>query len=144
MSGITAHEECVLAYNTFKLQNSTKGEKFRYIIFRIKDEKIKIDKKGAHTETWEDFVDALAAEEKDGAYGICDFHTTNLEGRQFDKIIFVQWTPDTLPVRSKMLYGSTCEAFKGELGNGIAHAIQASGVDDLDEDDIVSMVTKGN
>ena len=41
-----------------------------------------------------------------------------------------------------MLYGSTCESFKSELGSGIAHHIQACGYDDVAEDKVKSVLLK--
>jgi hypothetical protein len=48
-----------------------------------------------------------------------------------------------LPIKKKMLYGSTRESFKGQLGGGIAFTIQATDISDLDEDEVAEMVRKG-
>jgi hypothetical protein len=66
------------------------------------------------------------------------------EDRKLQKIIFVAWAPDTgLPVKAKMMYASAREPFKQQLGSGLAYVIQATALDDLDEDDISEMVKKG-
>jgi hypothetical protein len=53
-------------------------------------------------------------------------------------------TPDSnLPIKKKMLYGSTRESFKSALGGGIAFTIQATDIGDLDYDEIAEMVKKG-
>mmetsp|Transcript_15486 Transcript_15486/g.25338 ORF Transcript_15486/g.25338 Transcript_15486/m.25338 type:complete len:141 (-) Transcript_15486:1281-1703(-) len=140
MSGIGCEEECVEAFNKFKLQNNSKGEKHKYIIFKIKDEKIKIDKKGPADSTWDDFASELAGDE--GAYGIFDYHFALDDGRQLDKIVYVQYTPDKGNVRSRMLYAATNESFKGELGSGISHAIQATSIADLEEESILALLKK--
>lgn len=113
------------------------------MMFRIVGEKIKLVKEGGESESWSDFVEALSDDDKDGAYGIFDFHTEAGEGRILEKIIFVAWSPDTLPVKSKMLYGSSREGFKSELGSGIAYVIQATDIADLEEDVVTAMVVKG-
>jgi len=61
-----------------------------------------------------------------------------LDGREQQKLVFVAYTPDSLPVKQRMLYGSTRESFKSELGSGIHYTVQASSIDDLDLDRIVS------
>jgi len=145
MSGITCTDNCVEQYNAFKMQNSKKGAvKRAYIIFRIKDEKIVIAEEGAEDASWSDFVGDLAGDKKDGAFGLFDFKVKTDDGRELAKIVFVSWTPDSgLPIRMKMLYGSSREAFKSQLGSGIAYTIQATDMADLDEDDVTKMVKKG-
>lgn len=130
-------------FNRFKLQNSQKGEKRRYLIFRIQDEKIVLTKEGHEDETWGDFLEALSEVDNDGAYGIFDFHCRTDDDRILMKVLFVAWSPDTLPVKPKMLYSSSREQFKSELGSGIAYSIQATDISDLDEEEITEMVKKG-
>lgn len=145
MSGITATDNCVEQFNAFKMQNSKKGAvKRAYIVFRIKDESIVIAEEGAEDATWGDFVSTLAGNKKDGAYGIFDMKVKTDDGRELAKIVFVSWTPDSgLPIKMKMLYGSSREAFKSQLGSGISYTIQATDIADLDEDDVTNMVKKG-
>lgn|ERR1712087_236375 len=141
MSGIVAKEECMEFYNAFKLQRSKKGTKSRFVIYRIIDDKeIDISVKGEWDATWDDFVDKLeekdAKGKKQGGYGIFDFDAETADGRTLAKLVFIAYTPDDSPVRNKMLYGSTRESFKGELGSGLAVVIQASSISDLDEDKV--------
>ncbi|GBG31409.1 ADP-ribosylation factor [Hondaea fermentalgiana] len=143
LSGITAEENCVTEFNKFKLQNSHKDAKRRYLVFRIVGEKIELTDEGPEDKTWEDFIEELSKDEKDGAYGLFDFHTEGPDGRILQKIIFVAWTPDSLPIKAKMLYGSSRESFKSELGSGIAYVIQATDVSDVDEAEVTEMVVKG-
>jgi hypothetical protein len=144
-SGITATDECVSEYEKFKLQNSASSMKKRaFIIFRIKDEKIKLVEEGSADASWSEFLAVLTGNPKDGGYGIYDFKVTTADDRKLQKIIFVAWAPDSgLPVKAKMMYASAREPFKQQLGSGLAYVIQATGLDDLDEDDISDMVKKG-
>ena len=145
MSGITCTDNCVEQFNVFKMQNSKRGAvKRAYIIFRIQDEKIVIKEEGAEDASWDDFVQTLMSDDKDGAFGLFDFKVKTDDGRELAKIVFVSWTPDSgLPIRKKMLYGSSREAFKSQLGSGIAYTIQATDLSDLDGDDVTNMVKKG-
>eukprot|EP00511_Aplanochytrium_stocchinoi_P003759 CAMPEP_0204842796 /NCGR_PEP_ID=MMETSP1346-20131115/47601_1 /ASSEMBLY_ACC=CAM_ASM_000771 /TAXON_ID=215587 /ORGANISM="Aplanochytrium stocchinoi, Strain GSBS06" /LENGTH=148 /DNA_ID=CAMNT_0051981827 /DNA_START=126 /DNA_END=572 /DNA_ORIENTATION=+ len=143
MSGIEATPAAIEFYNNFKLQRNRKGDKYRYVIYRIlnKDTEIDIDEKGDWDASWDDFVDALAnaKDEKGkgkGAYAIFDFDAETADGRVQEKLVFVAFTPDTLPVKQKMLYGSTRESFKSELGSGLALVSQASSLDDLEQDKV--------
>jgi len=133
-----------VAFNKFKLQNSTAGATVhRYLIFRIKNEKVVLTEEGAASETWSDFIEKLSSDEKDGAYGLFDMHCSGPDGRILQKVLFIAWSPDSLPVKAKMLYGSTREGFKSTLGSGIAYTIQATDISDLEEDDVTAMVVKG-
>merc|ERR1712137_1457396 len=135
MSGIHAKPEAVAFYNSFKLQRHKKGaEKHRYVIYRILEDKhIDVAEKGAWDSTWDDFVDKLANAEGQGGYGIFDYDI-KVDDRQLEKIVFVAYSPDNLPVRQRMLYGATRESFKSELGDGLSLVIQATSLDELDQE----------
>ena len=132
-------------YEKFKLQNSSSTiTKRAYIIFRIKDEKIQIAEQGPSEASWDDFVNVLSHNPKDGGYGIYDFHVTTKDDRKLQKIVFVAWAPDSgLPVKQKMMYASAREPFKQQLGSGLAYVIQATDVADLDYTAVSDMVIKG-
>jgi hypothetical protein len=135
-------DDCVIEYEKFKLQNSSGGPKRAYLIFRIKDEKIQIAEQGPAEASWDDFINVLRSNPKDGAYGLYDFKAETGDGRKLIKIIFVAWAPDNLPVKAKMVYASASQPFKQALGSGMAVVIQASDVADLDLDTIHKLVIK--
>ena len=140
-SGITAEDVCVTEFETFKLQNYADTSRRAFLIFRIQAEKIVLKEQGTADATWQDFVDTLTRDPKDGAYGVFDFAATTKEGRQLQKIVFVSWTPDSgLPVKQKMMYASAREPFKQQLGSGLAFVVQASDLSDLAYDKIAHMV----
>eukprot|EP00286_Rhodomonas_abbreviata_P005864 CAMPEP_0181323598 /NCGR_PEP_ID=MMETSP1101-20121128/19879_1 /TAXON_ID=46948 /ORGANISM="Rhodomonas abbreviata, Strain Caron Lab Isolate" /LENGTH=144 /DNA_ID=CAMNT_0023431653 /DNA_START=67 /DNA_END=501 /DNA_ORIENTATION=+ len=142
-SGIVCTDECVSEYEKFKLQNSSKGiENRAYLLYRIADEKIVLAKNGPAEATWDDFVEDMTSDEADGAYGIFDFHAKTTDGRALEKIVFVGWAPDTIPVKKKMVYASARENFKTSLGSGLSVVIQASDLADLDQDDVQKLVLK--
>jgi len=144
MSGITCTDECVDAYNKFKLQNGPgEKDKHAYIIYRIDGEKIVIDKLGPVSATWDQFVEEITSKPKDGCYGIYDFTTETKEGRKLQKIVFVVLVLYSVPVKSKMLYGWIRDAIKQALGSGLAVTIQASDLSDLDFEAVEQAVIKG-
>jgi len=143
-SGITATDDCVVEYEKFKLQNSSAAPKRAFIVFRIKAEKIQLCEQGAADASWDDFLNVLTSNPKDGAYGIFDFKASTVDGRLLQKIIFVAWAPDSgLPIKQKMMYASAREPFKSQLGSGLAYVVQATDLADLDQDKMMEMVVKG-
>jgi hypothetical protein len=143
-SGITAHDSCIDEYNNFKLQNSKSYQKRTFLLFRIVDEKIQLCEQGGVDATWDDFVNALKSNPKDGCYGVYDFKAELKNGRSVAKIIFVSWTPDHgLPAKKKMMYASAREPFKQQLGGGLACCIQAADLSDLEYETITQMLSHG-
>mmetsp|Transcript_2652 Transcript_2652/g.2999 ORF Transcript_2652/g.2999 Transcript_2652/m.2999 type:complete len:148 (+) Transcript_2652:208-651(+) len=144
MSGIHALPEAVAFYNNFKLQRHRKGaEKHRYVIYRIvnDDKNIDVAEKGAWESSWDDFVDKLANAEGQGGYGIFDYDI-KVGDRALEKVVFVAYSPDTLPIRQRMLYGATRESFKSELGDGLSLVIQASSLDELEQESVEKQLRK--
>eukprot|EP00511_Aplanochytrium_stocchinoi_P000170 CAMPEP_0204822992 /NCGR_PEP_ID=MMETSP1346-20131115/1170_1 /ASSEMBLY_ACC=CAM_ASM_000771 /TAXON_ID=215587 /ORGANISM="Aplanochytrium stocchinoi, Strain GSBS06" /LENGTH=143 /DNA_ID=CAMNT_0051949515 /DNA_START=308 /DNA_END=739 /DNA_ORIENTATION=- len=143
MSGINATPEAVAFYNEFKLQRHKKGvEKHRFVIYRIVDDsKIEVSEKGAWDSTWDDFVDRLLNADGQGVYGIFDYDI-KVNDRALEKIVFVAYSPDNLPIRQRMLYGATRESFKSELGDGLHLVIQATGLADLEQESVEKKLSK--
>jgi len=130
MNRILPNHETLDAITSFKLQSPSKGtNKYRYMIFTIKDDEIGIDSKGAWEKTWDEFGQSLT-ERVDNkgtpqcAYAIFDYDTTT--------IIFVTWIPVNAPVRQQMLYRSLAGSFKSELGSGIRLVIHVSDLANLE------------
>lgn len=73
-------------FNTLKLQNGRTGPKRSYIIFRIKGEQVEMAEEGEEGKTWDEFTQALSADERDGAYGLYDYHGKSEDGRIVDKV----------------------------------------------------------
>jgi len=136
-------------YNLFKLQNSSKGEKYRYMIFRIKGEEIALDCREAFSDSnkgedgWNEFVGKLADDLTDGAYGLFDFNAETADGRMLQKIVFVSFADDdSCNIKKKMLYGSTRQSFVGAL-SGLSHMIQANSIADLEYAQVTDDLLKG-
>ena len=63
---------------------------------------------------------------------VFDFQATTADGQILNKLIFFNWAPDTARVKSKMMYASTKDFFKGHL-DGISAEFQASDLDEITE-----------
>ena len=61
-----------------------------------------------------------------------DFQATTADGQVINKLIFFNWAPDTARVKSKMMYASTKDFFKGHL-DGISAEFQASDLEEIAE-----------
>ena len=63
---------------------------------------------------------------------VFDFQATTADGQILNKLIFFNWAPDTARVKSKMMYASTKDFFKGHL-DGISAEFEASDLDEITE-----------
>ena len=88
---------------------------------------------GAVDGAYEDFVAALP--EDDCRYAVYDYRYVNSEECEFRKLVFIVWNPDSARLKSKMLYASTKDFFKGRL-SGIAVEIQATDYDEVSEEEL--------
>ncbi|GJM88805.1 hypothetical protein PR202_ga05371 [Eleusine coracana subsp. coracana] len=117
---MAVNDECKLKFLELKAKRT-----YRYITFRIeeKQKQVIVDKLGAPTMSYEDFIATLP--DNECRYAIYDFDFVTAEGCQKSKIFFIAWSPDTSKVRSKMLYASSKDRFKREL-DGIQVELQAT------------------
>ncbi|KAK8657206.1 hypothetical protein V6N13_035458 [Hibiscus sabdariffa] len=111
-------DECKLKFLELKARRN-----YRYIIFKIHEQQVVVDKVGNPTSTYEEFTASLPANEC--RYAVFDFDFTTDENCQKSKIFFIAWAPDTSRVRSKMVYASSKDRFKREL-DGIQVELQAT------------------
>ncbi|KAM3730080.1 hypothetical protein ACB098_12G060400 [Castanea mollissima] len=118
VSGMAVHDECKLKFVELKAKRN-----YRFIIFKIEDQEVVVEKLGSPDETYEDFTESLPANEC--RYAVYDFDFITDENCQKSKIFFIAWSPDTSKVRSKMVYASSKDRFKREL-DGIQVELQAT------------------
>ncbi|KAE8736433.1 Actin-depolymerizing factor 1 [Hibiscus syriacus] len=111
-------DECKLKFLELKAKRN-----YRYIIFKIHEQQVVVDKAGNPTSTYEEFTASLPSDEC--RYAVFDFDFTTDENCQKSKIFFIAWSPDTSRVRSKMVYASSKDRFKREL-DGIQVELQAT------------------
>ncbi|KAE8729946.1 Actin-depolymerizing factor 1 [Hibiscus syriacus] len=117
-SGMAVDDECKLKFLELKAKRN-----YRFIVFKINNQQVVVDKLGGPDETYEDFSAALPVDEC--RYAVFDFDFTTAENCQKSKIFFIAWAPDTSRVRSKMVYASSKDRFKREL-DGIQVELQAT------------------
>ncbi|XP_042067652.1 actin-depolymerizing factor 3-like [Salvia splendens] len=117
-SGIAVHDECKLKFMELKTKRS-----HRYIVFKIEEKQVIVEKLGEPAQTYDDFTALLPADEC--RYAIYDFDYFTEENVPKSRIFFIAWSPDTAKVRSKMIYASSKDRFKREL-DGIQIELQAT------------------
>ncbi|XP_038886312.1 uncharacterized protein LOC120076526 [Benincasa hispida] len=117
-SGMAVRDECKLKFLELKTKRN-----YRFIIFKIENQEVVVEKLGSPEETYEDFTAAIPANEC--RYAVFDFDFTTDENCQKSKIFFIAWSPDTSKVRNKMVYASSKDRFKREL-DGIQVELQAT------------------
>jgi len=143
-SGVAVNPDCQATF-----QKMAEGKKeYRYIVFKIEEKEIVVEKKVCNDEMASSHVDdyadnsKVAYEEfiqdlknltdnfKDCRYAVFDFKFTgSREGAgvsKMDKIVFLQVCPDGASVKRKMVYASSASAIKSALGTGKIIALQIS------------------
>ncbi|OIW06341.1 hypothetical protein TanjilG_14986 [Lupinus angustifolius] len=111
-------DECKLKFLELKAKRN-----YRFIVFKIDNQEVVVDKVGSPQETYDDFTASLPPDEC--RYAVFDFDFTTIENVQKSKIFFIAWSPDTSKVRHKMVYASSKDRFKREL-DGIQFELQAT------------------
>ncbi|KAL4883246.1 hypothetical protein BJY04DRAFT_28602 [Aspergillus karnatakaensis] len=121
-SGVTIQDECISAFNKFRMTGGTKGTKPKFIIFKIADNKkeVVVDEVSEETD-YEVFRSKLEnAQDSKGnpapRYAVYDveYDLGGGEGQR-SKIIFISWVPESTPTLWSMIYASTREVLKNAL-----------------------------
>ena len=81
---MTRHDECKLKFVELKAKRN-----YRFIIFKIEDEEVVVEKLGSPDEAYEDFTESLPANEC--RYAVYDFDFITDENCQKSKIFFIAW-----------------------------------------------------
>jgi len=93
------------------------------------DEKEKKREANFAARVYPKFKEALIGRGKNPCYAVLDCRYI-AEERAQDKLVFIFWCPDNVPVRQKMVGASTYTAFSAKLG--VACKIQAQDASDLE------------
>ncbi|KAL3653136.1 Actin-depolymerizing factor 2 [Castilleja foliolosa] len=115
---MAVHDDCKLKFMELKTKRT-----HRFIVFKIEDKQIIVEKLGEPTQTYEDFTACIPADEC--RYAVFDFDFLTKENVPKSRIFFIAWAPDTAKVRNKMIYASSKDRFKREL-DGIQVELQAT------------------
>lgn len=158
-SGVAVNPDC---QKTF-LQMAEGKKEYRYIVFKIEEKEIVVEKKVTSDEmkcsavddyadnskqSYEEFVEELREVTdnfKDCRYAVFDFKFTGQrEGAgqsKMDKIVFFQICPDGATVKRKMVYASSASAIKNALGTGKINALQISDESALAHREVLSKLS---
>jgi len=135
-SGVICFPDCVPTFQELKI-----GKTLTYIIFKISDDKKSIiaDKKSTDS-NYESFLKDLP--EKECRYAVYDFkwEINSSEGKR-NKIVFVLWSPDSAPIKSKMLYTTSVNALRSTL-TGIGSEVQATDFSEISHETVLEKVAK--
>ncbi|XP_044487415.1 actin-depolymerizing factor 7 isoform X2 [Mangifera indica] len=129
-SGMAVNDECKLKFLELKAKRS-----YRFIVFKIEDQQVTVEKLGQPTESYDDFTANLPVNEC--RYAVYDLDFITDENVQKSKIFFIAWSPDTSIIRSKMLYASSKDRFRREL-DGVQVELQATDPSEMSFDIIKS------
>ena len=113
-------DESLTAFNDLKL-----GKKYKFVIYTLNDAKTEIVVDETSTDSdYDAFLEKLP--ENECKYAVYDFEYEigGGEGKR-SKIVFFTWSPDTAPVRSKMVYASSKDSLRKAL-NGVAADVQGT------------------
>lgn len=117
------------------------GKKSKFIIFALNDKKTEIIVEETSTEqSYDAFLEKLP--ENDCKYAVYDFEYEigGGEGKR-SKIVFYTWSPDTAPIRSKMVYASSKDALRRAL-NGVSTDIQGTDFSEVAYESVLERVSK--
>ena len=135
MTGVSCADECVVEFDALKTNKSPN----QGLEFKIDGSSIVIGTKFAKGTSWADFLAAIPKD--DARYFVWDLVFED-EGVSKSKLLFITWNPDAGKVKSKMLYAGSKDALKKKIEGGLIE-VQANGVDDLEEKEIVGRARKG-
>ena len=118
------------------------GKKLKYIIFALNDAKTDIIvEKTSNDEDYEKFVEELP--ENECKYAVYDFSYELAAGEgKRSKIVFFTWSPDSAPIRSKMVYASSKDALRRAL-NGVAADVQGTDFSEVSYETVLDKVSRG-
>ncbi|CAR29389.1 hypothetical protein ZYGR_0AD00710 [Zygosaccharomyces rouxii] len=136
-SGVSVADESLQAFNDLKL-----GKKYKFVLYGISEDKTTIVVKETSTsQSYDEFLGKLS--ENDCLYAIYDFEYEigGNEGKR-SKIVFFTWSPDTAPVRSKMVYASSKDALRRAL-TGVSADIQGTDFSEVSYETVLERVSKG-
>lgn len=159
-SGVAVNPDCQTTF----LQMAEGRKELRYIIFKIEEKEIVVEKKVMNDEmasadvdsyadnskrAYEEFVNQLKLvtdDFKDCRYAVFDFKFTgSREGAgssKMDKIVFLQICPDGASVKRKMVYASSASAIKTALGTGKIVALQISDESEMSHHELLHKLTE--
>lgn len=90
-SGMAVSDECKLKFQELKAKRT-----YRFIVFKIEEQQVVVEKVGGPNESYDDFTSSLPSNEC--RYAVYDFDFTTDENCQKSKIFFIAWYVPLLPL----------------------------------------------
>lgn len=112
------------------------------MLYELNDAKTEIVvKEASDNADYDEFLSKLP--ENNALYAVYDFEyeLTAGEGKR-SKLIFFAWSPDTAPIKAKMVYASSKDALRRSL-NGISADIQGTDFSEVSYETILEKVSRG-
>ncbi|PAV17110.1 actin depolymerizing factor [Pyrrhoderma noxium] len=131
-SGVTASEGCISVFNDLKLSRASK-----WILYKISNDnkEIIVQEKAdpssakSNQEFFEEFTSKLPSDEP--RYGVFDFEFEKEDGSgKRNRIVFVNWAPDSSKIKAKMVYSTSKDALRRGLV-GVQIDVQATDHDEI-------------
>lgn len=72
-------------------------------------------------------------------FAVFDYQFTAPDGNVMNKLVFVNWAPETAKVKARMMYASTKDFFKSHM-DGISAEFQTSSLEDISEEIVADAV----
>lgn len=126
-TGIAVDDECVKAFNELKL-----SKKSKYLVFNLNDKAtaIVLEKTGGKEEGFDTFLASLPKD--DTRYAVIDFEYDTPDGGRRNKLVFVNWAPESAKIKRKMLFAGSKSSLKDKLV-GLSFEIQATDASEVSE-----------
>lgn len=121
-SGVAPEDLAIREFERMKTARSA-----RFIVFKVEESGISVDVIGERDASFPDLLARLPIDKP--RYVVYDY-AFDKEGSHQEKLIFIVWSPENAPVRSKMLISSSKESFKRRL-EGIVRELQATDASEL-------------
>lgn len=137
LCSVTVADESLTAFNDLKL-----GKKYKFVLYCLNENKTEIVvKETSNDDSYDAFLEKLP--ESDCLYAVYDleYEISGSEGKR-SKIVFFTWSPDTAPIRSKMVYASSKDALRRAL-NGISTDVQGTDFSEVSYESVLDRVSRG-
>jgi cofilin len=107
---------------------------YKYLIFTMSEDKKKVvfDSSGDKDASYDDFCKALP--DKSCRYAVIHYIMVKENGTR-EKMVFVAWSPDSAPVKEKMIFAGSNTSVKKVL-DGINYEFQVTDRGELKEDEL--------
>jgi len=136
-TGVAVSDACIASYNNLKLGKA--GSSPRYILYGLNSDnsQVVVLHEGPNSHSYADFVAALPPNEC--RWAVVDFEFESKDAGKRNKILFIQWSPETSKIKDKMLFAGSKEAFKKKLV-GVALEVQATDLSEIDQAAVLEKV----